>query len=447
MCGYFGSRTFYFGVMDMKKHLALLLTLSIMFILTACAGGELPTVPSGGTTPSADAGHSHSYKETVNPPTCTEQGYTTFTCTCGDAYIDNYIDATGHTIEKNLCIICKEEFAYSEGLKFSLNEDEQSYTLSGIGSCTDSVVYIPPEYNGLPVTGMYLLDNIEHLTEVIIPRSIIKLYTLDTSLFPECTKLASIVVESGNPLYHSAGNCVIKTETKELIAGCAASVIPDDGSVTAIRTGAFAMCTNLTDITIPNNVTVIGPMAFALCTNLTSITIPGSVIRIMRNAFSNCTSLSSVTIQDGVTRIEYAAFYRCSSLSSITIPGSVTSIETKAFSECTNLTSITIPGSVENIGIFAFDGCSSLSEITFQDGVTNISFAAFAGCTGLTSVTIPGSVTKIEEIAFSSCELLREIHYDGTVAQWNAISKDDRWDNSTGEYTIYCTDGEIKKGS
>ncbi len=39
----------------------------------------------------------HSYTETVTPPTCTKQGYTTHTCTaCADAYIDCYTGATGH---------------------------------------------------------------------------------------------------------------------------------------------------------------------------------------------------------------------------------------------------------------------------------------------------------------------------------------------------------------
>ena len=41
--------------------------------------------------------HTHTYKVAVTPPTCTEQGYTTHTCHCGDTYIDSYTDALGHT--------------------------------------------------------------------------------------------------------------------------------------------------------------------------------------------------------------------------------------------------------------------------------------------------------------------------------------------------------------
>ena len=40
--------------------------------------------------------HEHSYTAVVTPPTCTTQGYTTHTCTCGDSYVDTYVDALGH---------------------------------------------------------------------------------------------------------------------------------------------------------------------------------------------------------------------------------------------------------------------------------------------------------------------------------------------------------------
>ena len=40
--------------------------------------------------------HIHSYQVVVTAPTCTEKGFTTHTCECGDSYIDTYIDALGH---------------------------------------------------------------------------------------------------------------------------------------------------------------------------------------------------------------------------------------------------------------------------------------------------------------------------------------------------------------
>lgn len=47
----------------------------------------------------AEPNHSHKYTAVVTAPTCTEQGFTTYTCSCGDTYIDDYVDSTGHTDE------------------------------------------------------------------------------------------------------------------------------------------------------------------------------------------------------------------------------------------------------------------------------------------------------------------------------------------------------------
>ena len=39
----------------------------------------------------------HEYDSTTTAPTCEEQGYTTHTCACDHSYVDNYVDALGHT--------------------------------------------------------------------------------------------------------------------------------------------------------------------------------------------------------------------------------------------------------------------------------------------------------------------------------------------------------------
>ena len=44
-----------------------------------------------------DTEHVHDYEAVVTAPTCTEQGYTTYTCECGDSYVADYVDALGHS--------------------------------------------------------------------------------------------------------------------------------------------------------------------------------------------------------------------------------------------------------------------------------------------------------------------------------------------------------------
>ena len=44
-----------------------------------------------------ETAHEHSYTAVVTPPTCTEKGYTTHTCACGESYVDTYVDALGHS--------------------------------------------------------------------------------------------------------------------------------------------------------------------------------------------------------------------------------------------------------------------------------------------------------------------------------------------------------------
>ena len=179
------------------------------------------------------------------------------------------------------------------------------------------------------------------LTSITIPNSVTNFYS---SAFEDCTGLTSITVSSGNKVYHSENNCIISTKRKEFILGCKNSVIPSDGSVTSIGSGAFCGCTGLTSITIPNSVTSIGSSAFFGCTSLTSITIPDSVTSIGGYAFKGCTGLTSVTIGNSVTSIGDDAFYGCTGLTSITIPNSVTSISYEAFYGCTGLKDIYYSG-------------------------------------------------------------------------------------------------------
>ena len=58
-----------------------------------CENPQVCTVCNAELAPAL--GHSHT--TVVTAPTCTDKGYTTYTCACGDTYVADYVDALGHT--------------------------------------------------------------------------------------------------------------------------------------------------------------------------------------------------------------------------------------------------------------------------------------------------------------------------------------------------------------
>ena len=202
------------------------------------------------------------------------------------------------------------------------------------------------------------------LTSIKIPQSVTSL-GLFTLPFIGCTSLNELQVEEGNAVYHSEGNCIIDTNNKTLLLGCETSRIPSDGSVTRIGDGAFAGCSNLTNITIPDEITYIGNSAFISCINLESIAFGKNVAVIGSYAFSDCVKLTNIAFPDSITSIGYNAFAGCSGLSSINIPRNTTHIADYLFKNCTSLTEVSIPSSVTSIKQYAFSGCDNLFTVIY----------------------------------------------------------------------------------
>ncbi|MBQ6681845.1 MAG: leucine-rich repeat domain-containing protein [Prevotella sp.] len=185
------------------------------------------------------------------------------------------------------------------------------------------------------------------------------------------------------------------------------SVIIPEG-VTQIGQYAFKDCSNMTNIILPNNLTNIGEEAFNGCSSLTKINIPKSMTTINKWAFSGC-GLTSVDIPDHVMKINDYAFSDCSNLTSVTISEGVTSIGGHAFYNCSSLTNILIPNSVNSIGEGSFSQNYSLVSATIGNGVVNIGPFAFFECSSLTDLVVGSSVTSIEDAAFWGCNALTAV--------------------------------------
>ena len=60
----------------------------------------------GNTETRAIEATGHSHEAAVTAPTCTVHGWTTYTCHCGDFYLDDFVDALGHDYADGTCTRC-----------------------------------------------------------------------------------------------------------------------------------------------------------------------------------------------------------------------------------------------------------------------------------------------------------------------------------------------------
>ncbi len=223
--------------------------------------------------------------------------------------------------------------------------------ITSIGSCafyfcTKLSSAVIPE--GVTTIGDSAFSNCQNLKEIYIPSTVEKIGTRTFSLD---IGLEKITVSENNPVFHSDGNCIIETATKTLLSGCNTSVIPTDGSVTAIGDWAFSGCKKLSSIVIPDCITSIGENPFVFCDNLSTV-IFGEGTTTYYNRDLNCF----------ISTNESKLIAICKN-GVIPTDGSVTTIGARALSYAP-IPSINIPSAVTQIDAGAFSG-SSFEKVFF----------------------------------------------------------------------------------
>lgn len=200
-------------------------------------------------------------------------------------------------------------------------------------------------------------------------------------------------------------------------------VIPsqiDGKTVSAIAAYGFSDNTHVAHIVLPEGIKGINVGAFARCSSLETIYIPNSVEYIDKLAFTDCISLIHMTLGNGITLIGEYAFANCTALTSIDLPQSLRVIDY---------------GALQNTG---------LTEITIPEGITRIDMGVFYECKNLKTVYIPADIPALSSGVFAYCSALEDIHFAGTIEQWQNLQKAEDWDSDTNHYTIHCADDIIK---
>ena len=296
----------------------------------------------------------HDYEAEMVEPTCTEGGYTLYSCgLCGHTYKDNATEPLGHdyevtetegtvdspSVKHYKCRRCGYEYTEegeslpaTSGIIYELSESGAYYSVTGIeaGIYADELL-IPDEYNGLPVC--------------------------------------------------------------------------------EIADGAFEGNADITSVQMGAGLHRIGERAFADCINLKTVNIPEEVADIGGEAFSGCLSLALVEYQaadagSNDTNIFSGAGNGGDGIT-LYIAESVLSLPANLFfvigvnSLHPNLTAIEIAENsrLEEIGEGAFKECLKLKEVSLPASVKKICAEAFYGCSALVKAVVP-SAADIDGTAF-----------------------------------------------
>lgn len=238
-------------------------------------------------------------------------------------------------------------------------------------------------------------------------------------------------------------------------------------SVKYINGGVFGYCKNLTSIKLPANSILTGESAengygdylcspvgtFEYCPSLQNVHLPVNITSITNRTFHGCSSLTNIVYAGTKAQWEIIPkdskwFYNNDSFN----PSNNRLIETITCTDGVLTTSSIIEYTSTNDQIiqgFFLDG--NVISNTYENGkgkivldrvITTINEYAFP-CLPLTSITIPNSVTSIGRGAFGECFDLISITYDGTIEEWNKVSKGENWNDSVPATYVQCTDGQV----
>jgi hypothetical protein len=215
----------------------------------------------------------HTYNTySITPPTCTENGYHSYTCVvCGETDTVPAEEPLGHEWDK--CYSYDDASHWIACLDCDARDSLSKHTLDENGFCKACTVGSDSEEFAYKLsedsTYAALVGYFGEKTEIVVPTSYKKFSVKEISggAFARNKSITSVVIPQG---------------------------------ITYIG-AAFGECTALAKINIPEGVTELGGGVFSECTSLTSITLPRSLVKIGARAFYGCKSLESVTFLDADT--------------------------------------------------------------------------------------------------------------------------------------------------
>ncbi|MGN0783868.1 MAG: leucine-rich repeat protein, partial [Christensenellales bacterium] len=280
------------------------------------------------------------------------------------------------------------------------------------------------------ITASSLFKGCTNLKKVTLPKL---MTSIPNNMFEGCTSLTEInipenLVSIGTMAfaYTNLGRVELPASLETIgagaFAGCAnvQLVMPANSSFTVgangeIYDGAMSLimvpASLAGEFDVPQGCTV-GSYAFAGCSKLTKINLPDSMTEIPQYMFAGL-ACSPEIVGQGLVSIGNYAFYKAECVNYV-IPAWVETIGEYAF-EYSLIEKLTIPSNVKSIGRYAFAYCNNLVEVTIEEGfediggTTSTTGYVFGYDKALSKVTLPKTLKTIGYGAFYYCSSLQQI--------------------------------------
>ncbi|MBO5312357.1 MAG: leucine-rich repeat domain-containing protein [Clostridia bacterium] len=219
--------------------------------------------------------------------------------------------------------------------------------------------------------------------------------------------------------------------------GCTSLKALDIPSTTLTHIGEYALSdTAIEVVELPTTLEFIGFGALSGCNDVKSLTLPflgesrtdgnGTIAHIFGADESSSDSkiphsLATITLVPlaPMSALPAGAFKDCQGLTNVSIPSSITVIGDEAFANCKALTSFDL-SSMEHIGQGAFKGCEKLMSAPLGQSLKTLGAYAFEGC-GLTYLDVPSSVVTIGAGILKDCDSIMSIKLPYLGSEYTAI--------------------------
>lgn len=237
---------------------------------------------------------------------------------------------------------------------------------------------------------------------------------------------------------------------------------------------------SITAVVVEEGITKIPNTAFCYAENLITVSLPSTLTYISGWAFYDNFTLEEINVADANTAYKsndgilftedektLVAYPMNKACEEYTIPASVTTIGEMAFVDCVAVDKVIVLDTVTTLADFAF-GYSQIKEVeigngvmeipyrcfqysyvekvVISDSVETISERAFSTANHLNTLIIGSGIKTINEKSFNKTESLEIIHYNGTQADWDAISINEENADLNSKELHFIT-GEIKEGT